>query len=383
MLYSKSEDGGRHYPTLSDEAEIGLPPDSDGEGLDGFSDEVIVAMPSPSDIQGDGRRLAADMATAKAPSPEGEMGQTGLADEVVAPLPISPLIDRLAEQQVRRKFCIGLVNKQTNAAKALVRRSLGWRYDDKEAGEKINARAARIVAAAVNGKEVKAEDVDIFNSLLGILTVVSSAIEPIQKERDRCELDMKRTVRKLPVYEWAKAVRGLGELGLAVIVAEAGDIAKYPKKGHLWKRLGLAAHEGKAYSTWRREGGLSAEDWVAAGYSPRRRAEVYAVISEPLFRQQSVVSGPYRAIYDRRRARTAEAHPDWTKGHSHADGLRVMTKYLLRDLWQEWRRVDIDVSSEAIEHMPAAEPNRSEAICREPQPAASSTQSSSDPLANA
>lgn len=92
----------------------------------------------------------------------------------------------------------------------------------------------------------------------------------------------------------------------------------------------------KAASTWRMKGGLSAEQWSDAGYSPRRRAEVYAVISEPLFRAQSVAQGPYRAIYDRRRERTAETNPDWTKAHSHMDALRVMTKYLLRDLWQEW-----------------------------------------------
>lgn len=155
--------------------------------------------------------------------------------------------------------------------------------------------------------------------------------------RHEIELEMKRIVRKLPVYPWAKDVKGLGELGLAVIISEAGDLSNYPKKGHLWKRLGLAPFEGKAYSTWRMKGGLSADDWTEAGYSPRRRAEIYAVISEPMFRAQSVAAGPYRAIYDRRREATGVAHPDWTKAHSHMDGLRIMTKYLIRDLWNAWK----------------------------------------------
>src|SRR5262245_31958699 len=48
--------------------------------------------------------------------------------EVSVPSPL----DQLAELQVRRKFYIGSINKQTNAAKALMRRFLGWRYDANE-----------------------------------------------------------------------------------------------------------------------------------------------------------------------------------------------------------------------------------------------------------
>jgi hypothetical protein len=164
----------------------------------------------------------------------------------------------------------------------------------------------------------------------------------------------KRIVRAMPIFEWANSVRGFGELGLAVILAETGDLSGYPKKGHLWKRLGMAPFQGKAYSTHRRDGGLTADQWTAAGYSPRRRGEIYAVISEPLFRHQSTAHGPYRAIYDHRRASTSLVHPDWTKMHSHMDALRVMTKFLLRDLWREWRRAKSWVAEKPKRLMPAA-----------------------------
>lgn len=250
-------------------------------------------------------------------------------------------IDQLAELQVRRKFYIGVVNKQTNAAKALVRRALGWRYDEEEGDrEKVNARAARIVSAALAGRAQKEEDTELFGGFAFDMATVAAALDPCAKARHQIELEMKRVVRKLPVYPWAAGIKGLGELGLAVIIAESGDLSRYPKKGHLWKRLGLAPFEGKAYSTWRREGGLDAEEWTEAGYSPRRRAEIYAVVSEPLFRAQTVAQGPYRAIYDARRLATAVTHSDWTKAHSHMDALRKMTKVLLRDLWQEWRRCE-------------------------------------------
>lgn len=335
---------------------------NDGAGHSDIADAALVPMldPSPKAAKGQtrcayeaGRRLPdaaphddagliffAEKAVVPHPASSTQAGAGHSNDAVKASVvaPASALIDQLAELQVRRKFYIAATNKQTNAVKALVRRGLGWRYDEEETDrEKVNGRAARIVAAALSGKDQKPEDQDVYDALSADLAVVAAAIEPMTAARHQIELEMKRTARKLPVFAWAKSVHGLGELGLAVIVAEAGDLGNYPKKGHLWKRLGLAPHEGQAYSTWRMKGGLSAEDWTQAGYSPRRRAEIYAVISEPLFRAQSVAAGPYRAAYDRRRELTATTHADWTKAHSHMDGLRVMTKLMIRDLWNAWR----------------------------------------------
>lgn len=316
--------------------------DGDAGQPDSAVKALIEAPRSPSPVDEEGQTSPADKAIVDVPSssPQSRDGHVDCADKAVSLVPVSASIDQLAELQVRRKFYIGTVNKQTNAIKALVRRGLGWRYDEEEGDrEKVNGRAARIVAAAMSGKEQKPEDAEVFGALSFDLAVVSAAIEPCQKARHEIELDMKRTVRKLPIYVWAKSVHGLGELGLAVILAEAGDLSKYPKKGHLWKRLGLAPFEGQAYSTWRMKGGLNAEEWTEAGYSPRRRAEIYAVISEPLFRAQSVACGPYREAYDRRRELTAVTHPGWSKAHSHMDGLRIMTKLMIRDLWNEWNRL--------------------------------------------
>lgn len=334
---------GRH--SFAGKAKVTTPDaaTNDGEGRETIAGMAGMEEPDPSPVASEGPRPYADLAhdPVLTDAPIAEAGRQPCAEKAEIALPVSASLDQLAELQVRRKFYIGVVNKQTNAVKALVRRALGWRYDeDEDDREKTNGRAARIVAAALAGKPQKPEDADVFGALAFDLATVAAAIEPCTKARHEIELEMKRVVRKLPVYQWAKEVKGFGELGLAVVVAEAGDLSAYPKKGHLWKRLGLAPFEGKAYSTWRMKGGLTAEDWTEAGYSPRRRAEIYAVISEPLFRQQTVCAGSYRAIYDRRRELTAETHPDWTKAHSHMDALRVMTKYLLRDLWREWRRVE-------------------------------------------
>lgn len=265
------------------------------------------------------------------------------------------LPDTLAELQVRRKFYIGVMNKQANAAKALVRRAMGFQTTHSEEDrERDSSRAAHIVAVAFAGKEQKPEDIAIAAAVEGDLLVVDASMEPHRKARDGIEKEMKKLVRGLPAYEWAKGVRGLGDLALAVVIAEAGDLSKYPSKGHLWKRLGLAPMGGKAMSTWRREGGLTAEEWVEAGYSPKRRAEMYAVVADPLFRHQTMSEGPYRAVYDRRRAAAAITHPDWTKGHAHADACRVMTKYLLRDLWREWNQAVRKSRADEAEQLLAA-----------------------------
>jgi hypothetical protein len=385
-----------HRVNAAETAAIGLTvsPPKDGKGRPALADKAKVSVPDPSpkdDAAGHPDSAAEAVASVPAASsPKDELGHSERAEEAADPMPdpspndgaagrkanatssemlpaaSSAMIDHLAELQVRRKFYIGVVNRQTNAAKALVRRALGWRYDAEDAGrEKLNARAARIVAAALAGKEQKAEDAAAFGALAFDLATIAAAIEPCTTARHEIELEMKRTARKLPVwFAWAKDVKGLGELGLAAIIAEAGDLSGYPKKGHLWKRLGLAPLDGKAFSTWRMKGGLTAEQWTDAGYSPRRRAEIYAVISEPLFRAQSVASGSYRAIYDRRREHTAETHPDWTKAHSHMDGLRIMTKYLIRDLWAAWRALHA-VPIQAASLVPAnlSENRREAKIC--------------------
>jgi hypothetical protein len=261
--------------------------------------------------------------------------------------PASSLYVQLIELQTRRKFFINLVNQQTNAAKALVRRGMAWRYDlTEDERKKINTAAAKQVSAVLSGKAAGSPD----------MMVVAQAIAPLIAAREGVEKEMKKLVRTLPIHAWARNVRGLGELGLAVILAEAGDLAGYPSKGHLWKRFGFAPYGGKAYSTWRKtkSGGLSADEWTAAGYKATRLAQVFGVVTEPLLRAQTVAGGPYRSVYDRRRAATALSHPDWTKAHSHADGLRVMTKALLRDLWKANRRAVDPLSERTMDSVPAS-----------------------------
>lgn len=268
---------------------------------------------------------------------------------------------QLAERQADRKFFIGLINKQTNAAKAYVRRAQDWKWDAPEKERKAqNERAARIVKAvtAKKKKEINGEDAGVLERVNASLLIFSGAVGLVQKGRDDTEKVMIQLAKDLPAYAWAKGVHGFGEKALAVIVGEAGDLSNYANVGKLWRRLGLAPFKSdgvtKACSSWRKFGGLSADEWSDVGYSPRRLAEIYSVLTEPLFKLQSAVGGPYRAVYDRRRAHTAQTHPDWPPIQSHMDGLRIMTKKAISDLWSEWRRAAQRVPEKAKKDLPAA-----------------------------
>lgn len=132
---------------------------------------------------------------------------------------------------------------------------------------------------------------------------------------------------------FAEGVRGFGAVSLAGIVGEAGDLSNYATKSKLWKRMGLAVIDGV------RQGGLtkgaSAEQWIAHGYSPIRRARMF-VVGGCLVKNNR--DGPYRRAYDQRKAYELAGDPDMKPIIAHRRAQRYMEKRLLRDLWQAWRR---------------------------------------------
>jgi len=155
--------------------------------------------------------------------------------------------------------------------------------------------------------------------------------------------EMEALAKTLPIWAWAKDVRGLGPLGVAIIAAEAsgprGDVASYATKERLWKRLGLAVIDGQ------RQQKRADKDLAAAhGYNPRRRSEIWT-IADSLFRAQwrgakeDVAAHPlglYGEAYLRRKCATEGR--DWSDARRDADARRVMTKALIEDYWRAWRR---------------------------------------------
>lgn len=284
---------------------------------------------------------------------------------------LEQICNTLYALQVDRKFVINLEVKLTNTSAARIVSAIGLTYgehgDDEATREKVWSRAKRIVAAALNAKQHKPDDAEIVALQDRNLNMLRLMFAPLKTRRDELESEMERLAGLLPVASFCDQIAGFKLLGLAVIVAEAGDLNKYSTYRKLWRRCGLGmaqGHEEHAYSTWRRNGGLTSEEWIMAKYSPKRLGQIYGVVTIPLFMQKS--KHKYGATYDARRQRTMLTHPEWwadangkpkvnpktgepSSAHAMEDAKRVMVKHLLADLWKEWR------ASETIAAMDAAD----------------------------
>jgi len=227
-----------------------------------------------------------------------------------------------------------------NACGAMARSALGWKYaDGNKSVEKQNAKVIKTAAAIVNSIKEEGEPPKGFEAqteaVRRIIIAYQRAKAAFDPDIKVLEAVMKSAMSQLPVAKWADGIRGFGSgIALVRIIGETGDLSNYPNPAKVWKRLGLAPHNGQAYSTWRLKGGLSGQEWVDAGYKPSRRSSSF-VVGESLLKLND---GKYRAKYDARRAHTATTHADWTKGHSHMDAMRIMIKELVKDLWVEWHK---------------------------------------------
>jgi hypothetical protein len=300
---------------------------------------------------------------------------------------IQQICNALKLYQRKRVWAIKTLGRQENGTIHLVAGFCGYEtWEDKPIRDKKFAQARNIIETTLTTikKEVKLQeelslsnkiniieklqgklsfhDIEVVKNLLDEIDILRLVRNPLILNRKHVEKHMRLLASRLPVFKWADSIRGFGALGLAVIVGEAGNLSKYPEPpepgkprpagtgvAKLWKRLGLAPYKGKAMSCWPAKA-LTKEEWKEAKYNPHRLAEVFSCVTSPLLKNQGGTKGrekgPYRKIYDDRRAKTADelAHPDWTKKHSNNDAMRIMTKCLIRDLWVKWREAGSEVT---------------------------------------
>ena len=265
------------------------------------------------------------------------------------------IIDQIKAEHRYRRQAMKFQQKLDRALESFVRiNATGWTWDaDEKAREKYNREVAAIISAARKGSGDGA--------IVGMVEAVDLGRQPFDEMRAAAEKRMERMAEDLPAAPWIAGVHGAGMLGFATIVAEAGDLSNYPNPAKLWKRLGFAPYDGLAGSSWKRDAwrprALTKEEWIANPFSGQRYALIHQ-IALWLVNQQWIgakkagtdegkPNGPYGAVYAARRAHTAVTHPDWSKGHSRMDGLRVAMKAFLKDLHREWHaRADVREAAE-------------------------------------
>jgi hypothetical protein len=254
------------------------------------------------------------------------------------------VVEAIKGHHRRRRYAMKVQQKIDRALESFIRiNATKWTYDAAEADrEKFNREVAKIIASARKGDGDKL--------IVELVQKTDRGREPFDAIRKAAESAMEKLTEHLPVAEWIKGVRGAGALGLATIVAEAGDLANYPNPAKLWKRLGFAPYDGHAGSSWKRQTWrprtLTAEEWIANPFSGERYALMHQIIVWLVNAQwigkaktesgEGEPNGPYGEIYAARRKHTMQTHPDWTDGHRRMDALRVTMKAFLKDLHVEW-----------------------------------------------
>jgi hypothetical protein len=255
------------------------------------------------------------------------------------------IVARIRAAHRQRWHAVKIQRKLDRALESFIRINgeFGWHPDLKaEDREKIN----RAVKTAI--KDARTDEASPWRANV---EMNDTARAPADEWRKRFEGEMERLAKELPVWPWIKdRVYGVAELGLATIVAEAGDLADYPNPSKLWKRLGYAPYDGYAGSTWKRDSwrprALTKEEWIENPFSGERYALMYQIATWLVNAQwigaaktgtgEGKPDGPYGEIYAARRIHTLATHSDWSDGHRRNDALRKMMKLFLADLWAEW-----------------------------------------------
>ncbi len=267
----------------------------------------------------------------------GEGGQPCAAHlDGVAPSPILLIQERHAQRVATIKAQIRIDNQ----AGALARRAMGWRFDATEAErKKVCVAAAKLVSAIQAGKPIDPEQKASADTIRPFCMTALSARLMFDSLRKTLEKEMKQMAISLPVWPWVEKINGFAELGLAMIVGEAGDLSNYSNPGKLWKRMGLAVFDGKSQRK-----STNAEEAIAMGYNPRRRSAMWT-ITDSLLKH----TNEYQKLYRERRIYECEKHPEFDKGIDKKTGKPRVTKHcdrrsrryaekrLLLHLWRAWR----------------------------------------------
>jgi hypothetical protein len=319
--------------------------------------KAIHQLPSSLPNGGEGHMSHAEKAKHALPSPPPDIAET-IAD--------------LRYQHRRRCYAMESRKRVHLSLLALLRTALGWSKALPLAERKRIADQARALVELGEVEHVYGQEVPIgptYGPWRDLILASLKARELFDRPEEEATKAMERLARLLPVYPWAKAVKGLGDGSLAVIIAEAGDLSNYPTHSKLWKRMGVAVMGDI------RQGGLPKSApkalWIEHGYSRTRRSRLWNVGASLIKAQvrnvkdeagertdESMAIGPYGERYLARKAYESARVPEMSPIHAHRRAQRYMEKRLLRDLWNAWQGNE----QRAIQDMPTMAKDRLSAV---------------------
>lgn len=266
----------------------------------------------------------------------------------------------LRQLQRTRRFCITSQQRIDRSTEQFVALQFGLNQDDSEAERRRAWSAIVAFRRAVERNSVRRTsagqvaigaggplDANVVNVngntaaaaiCIPIILTATQSRSPWDSVRREAEREMRRIARTLPAWSYVESIRGLSDLGLAIILAETGDLSLYQTKERVWKRLGLAVIDGQ------RQRRVSGDDALRHGFAPQRRAEIWSICSDAMVRHQirsgtdggqGYPVGIYGAVYYARKTATADRE-GWTLAHRDNDARRIMTKAVIENVWRVW-----------------------------------------------
>ncbi|PWE52326.1 hypothetical protein DEM27_31805 [Metarhizobium album] len=202
----------------------------------------------------------------------------------------------------------------------------------------------------------------------GAISPYLMSLKILDDQQGRYEKELVRAVKKLPVFEWVKSIKGLGDVSAACIIGECSgyhretgefySLGDFKSVSAVWKRMGLAVIGGERQ---RRKAG---DEALLHAYSPTRRSLMWNVGNSiilgmgkfrPLFGEviddnteyttlQKVFANRARYEAERLPHKTGEAIKESKTGkdsytaHAANRAKRYTEKRLLRMMFAEWRR---------------------------------------------
>lgn len=200
-----------------------------------------------------------------------------------------------------------------------------------------------------------------------------AAVEGIKELEHKLDLELTRLMRLTFMRDWIDGQKGIGLLGVGLLIGYTSPLDNFATVSKLWKYCGYAVDENGA--TQKRAKGQTVDYTPMARVICHRIAEAF---------HKSGKGGPYREAYDRKRAeylarpRLGESQCPMsrvhkakggqvlqcvkvddegkeTSAHIHAAALRYAVKCFLRDFWEEWHRRRAVCSLISVKSMPAAD----------------------------
>jgi hypothetical protein len=141
----------------------------------------------------------------------------------------------------------------------------------------------------------------------------------VQLSEKLARKQLEQMVTALPVWDWAKDVKGLGAISIGRIMGRT-DFSRVRSVSAMWSHFGYGLKNGQPQ---RKRVGEKID------YDPKAKVSAY-LMGQCLMRAK----GPYYELYLRFRREADEKHPDWTDAHRHAHAMRLMVKVALAHIYE-------------------------------------------------